>query len=96
MKGWCAAVNLRDFGRIVINIPQMETNMEVLTLSKLTCTYCGFTEELDMPVDACQFFHQCSSCGTVLRPQAGDCCVFCSYGDVECPSMQPADKELAQ
>ena len=63
--------------------------MELATLSRLTCIKCGFTEELEMPLDACQFFHQCSNCGMVLRPQTGDCCVFCSYGDVECPSMQP-------
>ena len=70
--------------------------MELITLSRLTCAQCGFTEELEMPLDACQFFHQCGSCGTMSRPQSGDCCVFCSYGDVQCPSMQEVDKELTQ
>jgi hypothetical protein len=23
-----------------------------------------------------------------LRPKAGDCCVFCSYGTVPCPPVQ--------
>jgi hypothetical protein len=41
-----------------------------------------------MPTDACQFFYQCTHCGEVLRPLSGDCCVFCSYGTVACPSMQ--------
>ena len=34
---------------------------------------------------ACLFFYTCATCGTVLRPRAGDCCVFCSYSDQVCP-----------
>src|SRR5258708_19573330 len=41
-----------------------------------------------MPTDHCVFFHDCPACQTVLRPKAGDCCVFCSYGDKRCPSVQ--------
>jgi hypothetical protein len=41
-----------------------------------------------MPTDACQFFYECERCKTVLRPLAGDCCVFCSYGSVACPPVQ--------
>lgn len=26
----------------------------------------------------------------MLRPKAGDCCVFCSYGSVKCPPIQLA------
>lgn len=43
-----------------------------------------------MPVDACLFFYECRACGALLRPQAGDCCVFCSYGTVPCPPVQMA------
>jgi hypothetical protein len=41
-----------------------------------------------MPTDACQFFYECAGCGTKLKPKSGDCCVFCSYGSVPCPSIQ--------
>ena len=41
-----------------------------------------------MPTDACLFFHECAGCGALLRPKAGDCCVFCSYGSVPCPPRQ--------
>jgi hypothetical protein len=41
-----------------------------------------------MPTDACLFFHECADCHTRLRPKAGDCCVFCSYGSVPCPPIQ--------
>ena len=44
-----------------------------------------------MPTDACQYFYDCTGCGALLKPLAGDCCVFCSYGDVPCPPIQ-ADK----
>ena len=56
--------------------------------SVLTCPRCGHAKREDMPVDACQFFYECESCKTLLRPKPGDCCVFCSFGSVKCPSMQ--------
>ncbi|MGI8731262.1 MAG: GDCCVxC domain-containing (seleno)protein, partial [Solirubrobacteraceae bacterium] len=27
-------------------------------------------------------------CGERLRPRGGDCCVFCSFGDMPCPPKQ--------
>jgi len=44
-----------------------------------------------MPMDACQFFYDCKGCGAILRPLPGDCCVYCSYGDVKCPPIQKGD-----
>ena len=54
----------------------------------VVCPECGHTEALDMPTDACLFFHECGGCRALLRPKAGDCCVFCSYGSVRCPSRE--------
>ncbi|HEY3462162.1 MAG TPA: GDCCVxC domain-containing (seleno)protein [Gaiellaceae bacterium] len=54
----------------------------------LTCPECGFAKAETMPTDACQFFYTCSSCGELLRPLPGDCCVFCSYADQVCPPKQ--------
>lgn len=56
--------------------------------SEITCPHCGHRKVEDMPVDACQYFYACEGCGTQLRPKAGDCCVFCSYGSVPCPPIQ--------
>lgn len=56
--------------------------------SVLTCPQCGHSKREIMPTNACQFFYECRACKTVLRPKAGDCCVFCSYGTVKCPPMQ--------
>lgn len=58
------------------------------TRSVLTCPVCGHQAEMEMTIDACQFFHECDRCYSVLRPLPGDCCVFCSYGTVKCPPMQ--------
>jgi len=44
-----------------------------------------------MPTDACQYFYECTGCGTLLRPKPGDCCVFCSYGSVPCPPIQASN-----
>lgn len=59
-------------------------------LSTLTCPKCGGQTRETMPTNSCQFFYDCRHCGEVLRPFKGDCCVFCSYGDVPCPPIQEA------
>jgi hypothetical protein len=56
--------------------------------SVITCPRCGTKRKERMPTDACQFFYECASCKATLRPKAGDCCVFCSYGSVKCPPLQ--------
>lgn len=56
--------------------------------STLTCPHCGHKRTEQMPTDACQFYYECKHCNALLRPQPGDCCVFCSYGDVDCPPVQ--------
>ncbi|WP_281346853.1 GDCCVxC domain-containing (seleno)protein [Sphingomonas ginsengisoli An et al. 2013] len=43
-----------------------------------------------MPTDACQYFYDCKHCGVLLKPLAGDCCVFCSFANVPCPPIQDA------
>ncbi len=62
-----------------------------VTRSTLTCPKCGDARAFEMPTDACQFFHECPACGAIVRPEPGDCCVFCSYGDVPCPPVQAGD-----
>ena len=64
--------------------------METITQAKLTCPRCGYNQIADIPSDACQFFYECVNCKTVVRPKEGDCCVFCSYADTPCPSIQMA------
>lgn len=59
----------------------------VLT-SELRCQRCGHLETLTMPEDACLVFHSCAGCGAVIRPNDGDCCVFCSFGTLACPPVQ--------
>ena len=58
--------------------------------STLICPECGHASVEAMPTDACIYYHQCGGCRTLLRPRAGDCCVFCSYGSVPCPPVQAA------
>lgn len=61
---------------------------KVIRTSEITCPQCGFQKEEIMPVDACEYFYTCANCQAMLRPKAGDCCVFCSYGSRKCPPMQ--------
>ena len=64
---------------------------ELILTSELRCPACGNTEILDMPADACAFFHECTACHALVRPRSGDCCVFCSYGSIPCPPMQDSN-----
>ncbi|WP_084321321.1 MULTISPECIES: GDCCVxC domain-containing (seleno)protein [Luna-1 subcluster] len=62
----------------------------VIAESTLTCPTCGIGETLTMPTDSCMWAWTCPSCENRQTPLEGDCCVFCSYGTVPCPSIQQA------
>lgn len=61
---------------------------EIELQSVLTCPECGHRSREQMPVNACQYYYDCRGCGALLKPMPGDCCVYCSYGDVSCPPVQ--------
>jgi len=63
-------------------------NKEIVLKSTLTCPECGHSKTETMPTDACSWFYECENCKVVLKPQNGDCCVYCSYGTVPCPPIQ--------
>jgi hypothetical protein len=63
----------------------------VIFESTLTCPYCGHTQTEQMPQDQRQFFLECVACHAMLRPKPGDCCEFCSFGSIKCPSIQVTD-----
>jgi hypothetical protein len=63
----------------------------IIPESLLTCPVCGHSKLEIMPTDACQYYYECESCKQLLKPEADDCCVFCSFGTVKCPSMQNRD-----
>jgi hypothetical protein len=65
-----------------------DTAAAVSLNSTLTCPQCGHAKSETMPTDACQWFYECEQCHAVLKPQPGDCCVYCSYGTVPCPPIQ--------
>ncbi len=57
-------------------------------VATITCPYCKSRSVERMPTNACLHTFVCVHCDRVLRPLAGDCCVFCSYGEVACPPIQ--------
>ena len=59
--------------------------------STITCPKCEHKKTEMMPTNACEFFYECESCKTRIRPLEGDCCVYCSYGTVKCPPIQAGD-----
>ena len=61
---------------------------ELQLQSTIACPECGHQAVEEMPTTACQYFYDCQGCGALLQPKPGDCCVFCSYGSVQCPPIQ--------
>jgi hypothetical protein len=79
-----------DEGRLMKPISTITLISTITSVSTITCPRCGLKATETMPTDACRYAYECSFCGTLLKPKAGDCCVFCSYGDVPCPPIQEA------
>lgn len=65
--------------------------MKIIPNSIITCPICGYKKEEMMPTDSCQYFYECVNCKKILKPLIGDCCVYCSYGNVKCPSIQQSN-----
>ena len=61
---------------------------EIVEFSIIKCPHCGHKARERMLTNACQFYYDCTGCGVLLKPKPGDCCVFCSFGDVKCPPIQ--------
>jgi hypothetical protein len=96
--GFSSVGSMRNSREVVIArglqqqaVKTAEAGMPRLILqSTITCPNCGGIKTETMPTNACQFFYNCAHCGVRFKPKAGDCCVFCSHGDVPCPSVQEA------
>jgi phage terminase large subunit GpA-like protein len=69
-----------------------KADITIQTTSTITCPECGFTTKEQMSEDSCRYFWECPQCESVIKPKQGDCCVFCSYGDVPCPPIQSDQK----
>jgi hypothetical protein len=69
--------------------------MSTKTEATITCPLCATQARETMPENACQHLYRCTGCGELLKPNPGDCCVFCSYADTVCPPRQkaPGDAE---
>lgn len=64
---------------------------KIILSSKITCPSCGYSKTEIMPTNACQFFYECEKCKTLLKPNEGDCCVYCSFGTMNCPPVQKGE-----
>ena len=43
-----------------------------MTKSIIACPKCEFKAEEEMPTGACQFFYECKSCKSLLKPLVTD------------------------
>lgn len=69
----------------------IEENNLILN-SIITCPKCGSEFEEIMSENSCLYFYECENCTFMMKPLAGDCCVFCSFGSEKCPPVQKDGK----
>ena len=62
--------------------------MEVLYKNCLVCPECGAKQKVEMLETGYSYAYQCDSCLEIIEKKEDDCCVYCSYGEVKCPSEQ--------
>ena len=56
--------------------------------STIICSiYHKYTTE-PMPTSFCQYLWKYPHCKNNLKPKEEDCCIYCSHGDVNYPSIQ--------
>ena len=67
---------------------------EINLKTVITCQSCGMAEEIMMHPKLPEQKFVCKKCSAELLAQAGECCVFCSYGSVKCPPIQEIAKRL--
>jgi hypothetical protein len=61
---------------------------EIIMQTTIQCPSCNHRMDILMPFASVQLIYECEKCYALIRPKKGDCCVFCSYGSVPCPSTQ--------
>ncbi|MGV0923845.1 GDCCVxC domain-containing (seleno)protein [Empedobacter tilapiae] len=66
--------------------------MKINLHSILICPNCKYEKEEIMPTNSCAYFYECKNCKQILKPKKGDCCIFCSYRNMKCPSIQQNKK----
>ncbi|MGB0846810.1 MAG: GDCCVxC domain-containing (seleno)protein [Thiolinea sp.] len=54
----------------------------------LTCPSCQTKESLTMVQGRSESFFTCTHCSTTHLTKLGECCIYCSYGTVSCPTIQ--------
>lgn len=62
--------------------------LQVLYKNTLTCPKCGLKQNVKMLALEIASVYQCNACNQVIKSNADECCVYCQYGDVKCPSEQ--------
>jgi hypothetical protein len=69
---------------------------QIILESTLRCPQCGYSQTETMPTNACVWYWECPGCHVLIQPRRGDCCVFCSYGNMPCPPLQASADSCCQ
>jgi len=71
-----------------LGLVNREPQKNIISESTITCPFCGYQKKEHMPVNSCVLDYICLNCKKIIHTKENDCCIFCSYGDVPCPSRQ--------
>ena len=74
-----------------------QTSMTITILQTIMkCPNCRTTETVTMDQKIPGDFFTCKECEKTHEPRLGDCCVYCSYGSVNCPAVQQIILRMAR
>ncbi|WP_304609514.1 GDCCVxC domain-containing (seleno)protein [Polynucleobacter sp. CS-Odin-A6] len=59
-----------------------------IPLSVITCPHCQGHDIVEIPQGSSHHFYRCPSCSGILKTKSGDCCIFCSFGSLDCSSSE--------
>ncbi|QKM62380.1 GDCCVxC domain-containing (seleno)protein [Polynucleobacter antarcticus] len=64
------------------------TSLATHQYSIITCPHCEAHAPLKIPQGSSQHLYRCPCCSAFLKPKSGDCCIFCSFGNIHCSSSE--------
>uniref|UniRef100_UPI00404742C2 GDCCVxC domain-containing (seleno)protein n=1 Tax=Polynucleobacter sp. TaxID=2029855 RepID=UPI00404742C2 len=63
-------------------------NITTNQTSTITCPHCLGLDILEIPKGESHHLYRCPACSVILKPKSGDCCIFCSFGSIECSNSE--------
>jgi len=72
----------------------LRVHKNVIYKTDMTCPGCGCINTKSMRLEVIEKTYSCPSCQKAYTKKPGSCCIYCSYGDDNCPVIQDIQLRL--